>query len=124
MWQIGSIDLAVSSNYSRKDHAASIADTIDYLYIITNNGLLTLYNIVLRMEDPIVIVCDDIDGVGNVEGIGSVEGLASYPGDGLAPAGYLICRATGGVSRAEVSSRAKRGLGKYWHRSLYVDNAH
>lgn len=108
--QVGSIDLAVSWDYPRKDLAASIADGIDYVYNITNNGLLTLYNIVLHTKDHIAFACDDIDGVGSVEAVGSAEPLASYSGDGLAPAGSLVCRATSGVSRAAVSARAKNDL--------------
>lgn len=72
------------------------------MYTVTNNGLLTLYEIAVHAED-LTIVCDDIDGVGSIEGEGKVERLARYPSsDGLAPAASLTCRATGSVSRVEV----------------------
>lgn len=114
MWQVGSVDLGVSWDYPREDRAASTTDEIHYEYTITNNGLLTLYNISLYTEDPLVtIVCGDTDGSASVRGVGSVGGLASYLGDhGLAPAGNVMCQATGGVSRAAVSSRATKGRKK------------
>ena len=105
VWQVGSIDLTVSWDYSRDGQAASTTDEIGYTYTIINNGLLTLYNIGLRTEDPEAeIVCGDTHGSARVAGDQSVEGLASYLGDhGLAPAASLVCRATGGVSRETVS---------------------
>lgn len=102
--QVGSIDLAVSAIYDNKDLAATIADEIDYVYTITNDGLLTLYNIAVQAEASMAIVCVDTHGQ-DAAGLspGNVEGLARYPDNGLAPAEVLTCRATGSVSRAEVS---------------------
>lgn len=105
--QVGSIDLAVLATYGNKDLAATIVDEIDYVYTITNDGLLTLYNIVVHGEGLMTIVCVDTDGqfVTGL-GTGNVEGLATYPDNGLAPAEVLTCRATGIVSRAEVSDES------------------
>ena len=104
--QIGSVSLLLESTYANFDQDASVDDVIVYKYTITNNGLLTLYNIaiediVVEGEDPMSIECIDTDG-GKVDGSSLVQGLASYPSDGLAPAGSLTCSATGSVSRAEV----------------------
>lgn len=104
--QVGSIDLVLLATYANKDLAATISDEIDYLYTITNDGLLTLYNIAVQAEALMTIVCVDTDGQ-DVAGsnLGNVEGLASYPDNGLAPAEFLTCRATGSVSRAEVRDK-------------------
>lgn len=73
------------------------------MYTIINDGLLTLYNITVQAEALMAMVCVDTDGrdVGGALN-GRVDGLAPYPSKGLAPAGYLKCRATGTVTRAEV----------------------
>ncbi len=112
MLQVGSVDVRVSWKYPREDQEAGINDKIHYEYNITNNGLLTLYNVALYTEDgDAAVVCEDTDGSASDTGAGSVGGLASYVGDhGLAPAGVLTCQATGGVSRAEVSPRATKEL--------------
>lgn len=119
-WQVGSIDLAVSVDYARDGEAASTTDEIGYTYTITNNGLLTLYNIGLRTEDPDVeIACGDTDGSASDVHHQSVDDLASYLGDhGLAPAASLVCRATGGVSRAAVSPRATKDFEKCVARAI------
>lgn len=100
---MGSIDLLLKSTYANKGLAATTADDIDYVYTITNDGLLTLYNITVQAEGLMAVVCVDTDGrdVGGALN-GRVDGLARYPSKGLAPAGYLKCRATGTVTQAEV----------------------
>lgn len=108
--QVGSIDLTVLATHANAGLAATTADEVDYVYIITNNGLLTLYNITVHAEAPMVIACIDIDGqeVAGVGG-GSVEGLAEYAGDGLVPATSISCTAPSSVSQDEVRvARAAR----------------
>lgn len=102
--QVGSVHLVVESSYPNRGGVAATSDEIHYTYTITNNGLLTLYDIAVRTEAPMAIVCVDTDDqdVSYTE-LGSVEGLATYPSNGLRPAGNLTCRSTGGVSQAEVS---------------------
>lgn len=97
--QVGSVDLVLMSTYANRGKNATTNDTVSYTYEVTNNGLLTLYEIAVHAEE-LTIVCDD--GVGKVEGEGSVSGLASYPSDGLAPADSLTCLATASVSQEEV----------------------
>ncbi|CAM9789547.1 unnamed protein product, partial [Ectocarpus sp. 6 AP-2014] len=106
--QVGSIDLLLKSTYANKGLAATTADEIDYVYTITNDGLLTLYNITVQAEGLMAMVCVDTDGRDAGGALnGRVDGLARYPSKGLAPAAYLKCRATGTVTRAEINSGEK-----------------
>lgn len=106
--QVGSVRLKVKPSYT-KETATTTDDEVQYTYTITNNGLLSLYNIELvvdgLLENGILLSCDDVGGE-SVEGAsaGMVTGLAVYPENGLAPAASLICSATDKVSQAEVSS--------------------
>lgn len=107
--QVGSVQIRLVSTYANKDKNATTADEVNYVYTIENNGLLTLYNIAVQAEGLVDIVCVNTDG-DSVSGSspGRVEDLAGYPSDGLAPAGSLICSATGRVSQAEVMHHTLR----------------
>lgn len=87
--------------------AASTSDEIEYTYTITNNGLLTLYNVSVQDETlgerEIDIMCTDVD-LRTTRGTshGVFTGLASYPHNGLVPGASIACTADDGVSQAEV----------------------
>lgn len=102
--QVGSVHISLESTYANGGNGAGISDEVNYEYIITNNGLLTLYDIAVETEAPVNIVCIDTDGKQVAGSSGGVEGLAAYPSKGLAPAELLACSATAGVSRAEVNA--------------------
>lgn len=107
--QVGSVQLSLTRTYDMEglNIAASTDDEVHYVYTITNNGLLSLYNIGIKAktlkENNVAITCEDTGDelvVGSTTG--SVEGLAAYPSKGLASAASLRCAATDSVSRAEV----------------------
>lgn len=100
--QVGSIDLAVLTTYADATLAATTANEVEYVYTITNDGLLTLYNIAIEAEATMAIVCIDTDGhlVAGAND-GRVEALADYTGDGLVPAASMECMATGIVTQDE-----------------------
>lgn len=89
--------------------AATTEDEIHYTYTVTNDGLLTLYNISVQAEElmanNIAITCVDTDSK-LVEGpnIGISPELASYPDEGLAPATSIMCTAIDSVSQEEVGN--------------------
>lgn len=110
--------LSLNSTYFKMDpsNAASTDDEVHYLYTITNNGLLTLYDIGIKVkalvEHDVGINCVDTDGeLVEPAAAGVVKGLASFPDMGLAPASFITCTATDGVSRSEVRRvEARRGI--------------
>lgn len=81
------------------------------MYTITNNGLLTLYNIELKAdfldEKLFTIECRDTGGqtVLGSNAASSVAGLAGYPDMGLSPAVSITCTATDSITRAEVRTQ-------------------
>lgn len=88
--------------------AAATSDEIEYNYTITNNGLLSLYDISLEdnglHERGVIITCTDVDS-SDVAGVGhgNVTGLAAYSNNkGLAPARSLTCSAIDNVTQEEV----------------------
>lgn len=90
--------------------AAATSDVITYTYTITNNGLLSLYNIGIQddtlHETGVAITCTDTDSQSEVGlGSGAFTGLAAYPNNGLPPAQSLTCTASDGVTQAEVSMK-------------------
>ena len=94
------------STFANANQPATSTDEVGYAYTVTNNGLLTLYNIAVHAGVLVDVVCVDTNGeeVGGTS-LGVVEGLASYPSRGLAPAGSLECSTTSSVSQEEVSGR-------------------
>lgn len=93
--------------YTNAGKTATIGDGIHYVYTVTNNGLLTLYNITLQSnslsEEGFVIDCVDTDnflvGGPNVVTLSELEG---FPDKGLTPAAFLTCTATDTITQAEV----------------------
>lgn len=114
--QVGSVRLEVVPTPTNVTQPATTADEVDYVYTVTNNGLLTLYNIAIQTDDLVELVCVNGSG-GEVVGtsLGIAEGLASYPSTGLAPAGSLACSTTSRVSQEEVSRQYRcYGLNARW----------
>lgn len=108
--QVGSVRLKLTKTYigtGLNTAAATTDDKVNYVYSITNSGLLTLYDISLQaeslMENGGAIDCVDTSGQ-HVAGSskGRVVGLATYSEAGLAPADSITCTAMSGVSQAEV----------------------
>ncbi|CAM9249880.1 unnamed protein product, partial [Hapterophycus canaliculatus] len=112
--QVGSIRVLLTKSYDKlgTDAAAATSDEVDFIYTITNNGLLNLYDIGIESDDlhvkGVSITCMDVDsetspGVGH----GAFTGLAEYPDQGLAPASSLTCTATDGVTQGEINAGVK-----------------
>lgn len=105
--QIGSVQLALTTTYSNAGKKASTGDEINYVYTVTNNGLLTLYDIKIQAdslhEEEFAIDCVNTNNL-LVRGsnVATLSGLAAYPDKGLAPAASLRCTATGVITQAEV----------------------
>lgn len=107
--QVGSVRASLGQSYGKlgTDAAAATSDVITYTYTITNNGLLSLYNVSIQdgvlHENGVAITCTDTDSQ-SVLGLdpGAVAGLAAYPDNGLAPAQSLTCTASDGVTQVEV----------------------
>lgn len=104
--------MSLSQSYDKlgTDAAAATSDVIAYTYTITNNGLLSLYNIGIYddglHERGVAITCTDTDSQSEVGlSSGAFTGLATYPDNGLAPAQSLTCTASDGVTQAEVSMK-------------------
>lgn len=107
--------VSITQSYDKlgTDAAAATSDEIEYNYTITNNGLLSLYDIGIEddglREKGVFITCTDVDSSA-VPGIdhGAVSGLAAYSSDnkGLAPATSLTCSAKDSVTQAEVRKNA------------------
>lgn len=113
--QTGSVLVSLGQHYEKllTNVPAATSDEIEYTYTITNNGLLSLYDIGIEddglHEKEVFITCTDVDslvvpGVGH----GAVTGLAAYiDNKGLAPATSLTCSAKDSVTQEEV--RRARG---------------
>lgn len=108
--QVGSIRIEANPFYfpESQEGEAATKDTVSYDYNVTNNGLLSLYNISIRdsvlKSHGSIITCTDTDGkpvVGSAAG-GELNDLASYPDNGLAPAAQLNCKGTDTISQNEV----------------------
>lgn len=108
--QTGSVLVSIGQSYDKlgTDAAAATSDDIEYTYTITNNGLLSLYDIDIEdtglHEKGVSITCTDVDSsVVSGVGHGAVTGLAAYIDNrALAPAASLTCSATDSVVQAEV----------------------
>lgn len=96
-----------------KGTGAATSDEVKYTFTITNNGLLSVYNVGIENSDlqdkGAAISCTDVDlhkstGVGK----GVCTGLASYPDNALVPGARLTCTTKDGVSQAEV--REHKGI--------------
>lgn len=105
--QIGSVQLALTTTCPHAGKKATTGDKINYVYIVTNNGLLTLYDIKIQAdslhEEEFAIDCVNTDNL-LVQGsnVATLSGLAAYPDKGLAPTESLRCTATGVITQAEV----------------------
>lgn len=94
---------------------AATTDSVTYEYSLSNNGLLSLYNISMRDsllgEHGTIITCTDTNGnsvVGSKPG--EVNGLARYPDAGLTPTSKIFCSGTDMVSQEEVLTRHQYGF--------------
>lgn len=104
--QVGSVHVKLRQAYKKqgKGTGAATSDEVKYTFTITNNGLLSVYNVGIDLQDKgAAISCTDVDlhkstGVGK----GVYAGLASYPDNALVPAARLTCTTKDGVSQAEV----------------------
>lgn len=101
--------ITVATTYDKGDlnAAASTDDKVYYVYTITNNGFLTLFNIAIEadglIENAILFDCMDTDGqIISGSNLGRLEGLATYPSGGVSPSTSLACNATDSVSQEEV----------------------
>lgn len=112
--QTGSVMVSIRPSYDKLETtaAAATSDEIVYNYTITNNGLLSLYDISIEgsglHEKGVYITCTDVDSLA-VPGVGhgAVTGLATYiDNKGLAPAASLTCSAKDGVTQAEVRNES------------------
>lgn len=110
--QVGSVHVKLAQAYEKQGRGirAATSDEVKYTFTITNNGLLSVYDIGIKNSDlhdkDAAISCTDINlhkstGVGN----GVYTGLASYPDNALAPAAWLTCTTTDTVSQAEVREK-------------------
>lgn len=131
MQQVSSVYLTLEQLYEKAGTgiAAATSDKVEYTYKITNNGMLSLYEVAIEDEklqmSGVYITCTDVDsttatGIGH----GAFTGLASYPDNGLKPAASLTCTAQDGVTQAEVSRRGHMCilLLFYRRRSVTVTN--
>lgn len=104
------VSLGQSYDKLETNATAATSDKITYTYNITNNGLLSLYDIGIEDDDlhekGVFITCTDVDSlVVSGVGHGAVTGLAAYPTKGLAPAASLTCSAIDGVTQVEVRKK-------------------
>lgn len=109
--QVGSLWLVVNPSYSKSatGELAATSDIIDYELVITNTGLLDVFNIsVTAWADGAGIqgslACED--GYGEQVGVSvsstEVGNLAPYPDEGLHTGEFLTCAFTAAVGQAEV----------------------
>lgn len=119
MRQTGSVIVSITQSYGKlgTDAAAATSDEFEYNYTISNNGLLSLYDIRIGdsgfSEKGVFITCTDVDSAAvSGTGHGAVTGLASYNSDnmGLAPGRSLTCSARDSVTQSEVRQTASSGV--------------
>lgn len=107
--QVGSIRLQLARKYAKEStgEAAATTDTVEYTYVLVNNGLLSLYNISLHDSTLAAhgasINCTNIGGqMMESADVGVVTELAAYPNNGIAPAASITCFGTDAVFQDEV----------------------
>ncbi|CAM9230892.1 unnamed protein product [Scytosiphon promiscuus] len=131
--QVGSVRLRLTPSYTKAGtplQAAATNDSVAYELVVTNTGLLEVFNIsVVAWGDGSglegALTCMDVDGEQNTAGGNSsgsplsltyeslrVEGLASYPDSGLKGGSSMTCAFSSAVGQTEINTGVKSAGGQ------------
>lgn len=105
--QVGSMAMRLTHFYADNTSAAVVGQTVDFSFVLSNNGLLTLFDVSMRSdylaERGSKVTCTDAGG-NTIAGAaaGSIGGMAPYPDNGMAPGQSISCHSSVSVLQAEV----------------------